>query len=88
MVNEGNFLGTKNYLELEAYEVTRESMGLKEMKLNRIDFIFLALGAIIFLFFVLDLLGARILFYGDENAASFLLSSFPQSLAALFGITF
>jgi hypothetical protein len=28
------------------------------------------------------------LFYGDENAASFLLSSFPQSLAALFGITF
>jgi hypothetical protein len=58
------------------------------MKLNRIDLIFLALGAIIFLFFVLDLLGARILFYGDENAASFLLSSFPQSLAALFGITF
>jgi len=58
------------------------------MKLNRIDLIFLALGAIIFLSFVLDLLGARILFYGDENAASFLLSSFPQSLAALFGITF
>jgi hypothetical protein len=73
---------------LEAYEVKRESKGLKEMKLNRIDLIFLALGAIIFLSFVLDLLGARILFYGDENAASFLLSSFPQSLAALFGITF
>jgi hypothetical protein len=63
-------------------------MDLKDTKLNRIDLIFLALGAIIFLFFVLDLLGARILFYGDENAASFLLSSFPQSLAALFGITF
>ena len=63
-------------------------MGLKDIKLNRIDLIFLALGAIIFLLFVLDLLGTRILFYGDANAASFLLSSFPQSLAALFGITF
>jgi len=63
-------------------------MNLKDTKLNRIDLIFLALGAIIFLLFVLDLFGARILFYGDENAASFLLSSFPQSLAALFGITF
>ena len=65
-----------------------ESMDLKDTKLNRIDLIFLALGALIFLFFVLDLLGTRILFYGDANAASFLLSSFPQSLAALFGITF
>jgi len=66
----------------------RKDMNLKDTKLNRIDLIFLALGAIIFLLFVLDLFGARILFYGDENAASFLLSSFPQSLAALFGITF
>jgi uncharacterized protein YjgD (DUF1641 family) len=63
-------------------------MGLKDIKLNRIDLIFLALGAIIFLLFILDLLGTRILFYGDANAASFLLSSFPQSLAALLGITF
>jgi hypothetical protein len=63
-------------------------MDLKDTKLNRIDLIFLALGALIFLLFVLDLLGTRILFYGDANAASFLLSSFPQSLAALFGITF
>jgi hypothetical protein len=63
-------------------------MSLKDIKLNRIDLIFLALGALIFLLFVLDLLGTRILFYGDANAASFLLSSFPQSLAALFGITF
>jgi hypothetical protein len=68
--------------------VPSESMGLKDTKLNRIDLIFLALGALIFLLFVLDLLGTRILFYGDANAASFLLSSFPQSLAALFGITF
>ena len=68
--------------------LSSESMGLKDTKLNRIDLIFLALGAIIFLLFVLDLLGTRILFYGDANAASFLLSSLPQSLAALFGITF
>jgi hypothetical protein len=63
-------------------------MDLKDTKLNRISLIFLALGAIILLLFVLDLLGTRILFYGDANAASFLLSSLPQSLAALFGITF
>jgi Predicted membrane protein (DUF2254) len=63
-------------------------MNVKHTSLNRIDLIFIALGVIIFLLFVLDLLGARILFYGDANAASFLLSSFPQSLAALFGITF
>src|SRR5664280_980487 len=68
--------------------LTSENMSLKDIKLNRIDLIFLALGALIFLLFVLDLLGTRILFYGDANAASFLLSSFPQSLAALFGITF
>jgi hypothetical protein len=68
--------------------LTSEIMGLKDIKLNRIDLIFLALGAIIFLLFILDLLGTRILFYGDANAASFLLSSFPQSLAALLGITF
>ncbi|MGZ8888247.1 MAG: DUF2254 family protein [Halobacteriota archaeon] len=66
----------------------RKDMNLKDTKLNRIDLIFLALGTLIFLLFVLDLLGTRILFYGDANAASFLLSSFPQSLAALFGITF
>jgi hypothetical protein len=63
-------------------------MDLKDTKLNRISLIFVALGAIILLLFVLDLLGTRILFYGDANAASFLLSSLPQSLAALFGITF
>src|SRR5674536_304572 len=68
--------------------LTSENMSLKDIKLNRIDLIFLALGALIFLLFVLDLLGTRIFFYGDANAASFLLSSFPQSLAALFGITF
>jgi hypothetical protein len=65
-----------------------KDMNLKDTKLNRIDLIFLALGVIIFLLFVLDLLGARILFYGDASAASFLLSALPQSLAALFGITF
>jgi hypothetical protein len=63
-------------------------MGLKDTTLNRIDLIFLALGALIFLLFVSDLLGTRILFNGDASSASFLLSSLPQSLAALFGITF
>jgi Predicted membrane protein (DUF2254) len=63
-------------------------MDLKDTKLNRMSLIFVALGALILLLFVLDLLGTRILFYGDANAASFLLSSLPQSLAALFGITF
>ena len=44
-------------------------MGLKDAKPNRIDLIFLALGAIIFLLFVSDLLGTRILFDGDASAA-------------------
>lgn len=65
-----------------------ESKGLKETKLNRIDLIFLGLSAIIFLLFVSDWLGTRLLFSGDASSASFLLSSLPQSLAALFGITF
>jgi hypothetical protein len=42
-------------------------MSLKDIKLNRIDLIFLALGALIFLLFFLDLLGTRILFYGDAT---------------------
>jgi hypothetical protein len=63
-------------------------MPLNDVKLNRIDVIFIALGALIFLLFVLDLFGARLLFNGDVSSASFLLSSLPQSLAALFAITF
>jgi hypothetical protein len=63
-------------------------MPLNDVKLNRVDVIFIALGALIFLLFVFDLLGARFLFNGDASSASFLLSSLPQSLAALFAITF
>ncbi|MGZ4882954.1 MAG: DUF2254 family protein [Halobacteriota archaeon] len=63
-------------------------MGLKDTKLNRIDLIFLAIGGVIFLLFVFDLLGTRIFFGGDASSASLLLSALPQSLAALFAITF
>ncbi|MEI7827868.1 MAG: DUF2254 family protein [Euryarchaeota archaeon] len=63
-------------------------MALNDVKLNRIDLIFLAAGGVIFLLFVLDLLGTKVLFDGDASAASFLLSALPQSLAALFAITF
>ncbi|MGA7075857.1 MAG: DUF2254 family protein [Halobacteriota archaeon] len=63
-------------------------MGLKDTKPNRIDLVFLAIGGVIFVLFVFDLLGTRILFGGDASAASLLLSALPQSLAALFAITF
>jgi len=63
-------------------------MALHDVKLNRIDLIFLAAGSVIFLLFVLDLTGTRILFNGDASSASFLLSTLTQSLAALFAITF
>ena len=61
---------------------------MRDIKPNRIDLIFLAAGGIIFLLFALDLAGSRILFNGDASSASFLLSALPQSLAALFAITF
>jgi hypothetical protein len=61
---------------------------MRDTKLNRIDLVFLALGAIIFLLFAFDLFGARILFGGDASSAQFLLTALPQSLAALFAITF
>ncbi|MGD0716875.1 MAG: DUF2254 family protein, partial [Halobacteriota archaeon] len=63
-------------------------MTLHDVKLNRIDLIFLAAGGVIFLLFVFDLAGTRILFNGDASSASFLLSTLTQSLAALFAITF
>ncbi|MGZ4907015.1 MAG: DUF2254 family protein [Halobacteriota archaeon] len=63
-------------------------MALNDVKLNRVDLIFLAAGGVIFLLFVFDLTGTGILFNGDSSAASFLLSTLPQSLAALFAITF
>ncbi|MGZ7164249.1 MAG: DUF2254 family protein [Halobacteriota archaeon] len=63
-------------------------MALNDVKLNRVDLIFLAAGGVIFLLFVFDVTGTRILFNGDSSAASFLLSTLPQSLAALFAITF
>ncbi len=65
-----------------------KNMALNDVKLNRIDLIFLAAGSVIFLLFVLDLTGTRILFNGDASSASFLLSTLTQSLAALFAITF
>jgi hypothetical protein len=61
---------------------------MKGLRLNRIDLVFLALGAVIFLLFAFDLFGARILFGGDATSAEFLLTALPQSLAALFAITF
>jgi hypothetical protein len=63
-------------------------MALHDVKLNRIDLIFLVAGGVIFLLFVFDLAGTRILFNGDASSASFLLSTLTQSLAALFAITF
>ncbi|MDD1720760.1 MAG: DUF2254 domain-containing protein [Euryarchaeota archaeon] len=60
----------------------------RTIALNRVDLIFWALAGLILLAFVLDAVGTRILFNGDASAASFLLSAIPQSLAALFAITF
>jgi len=65
-----------------------KNMALNDVKLNRIDLLFLAAGGIIFLLFVFDLTGTRILFNGDASSASFLLSTLTESLAALFAITF
>ncbi|HYA32454.1 MAG TPA: DUF2254 family protein [Candidatus Bathyarchaeia archaeon] len=62
-------------------------MPVNYAKLNRLDLVFIALGGLIFVLFVLDLFGARLLFSGDASSADFLLSSLPQTLAALFGIT-
>jgi len=56
--------------------------------LNRVDLILWAIAGLILVAFALDAAGTRILFNGDASAASFLLSSLPQSLAALFAITF
>lgn len=63
------------------------TMPVNYAKLNRLDLVFIALGGLIFVLFVLDLFGARLLFSGDASSADFLLSSLPQTLAALFGIT-
>ena len=57
-------------------------------RLNSIDYILLGLSVLIVILFTLDILGSKILFNGDVSSASFLLSSLPQSLAALFGISF
>ena len=65
-----------------------KNIALNDVKLNRIDLLFLAAGGVIFLLFVLDLTGTRILFNGDASSASFLLSTLTESLAALFAITF
>jgi hypothetical protein len=63
-------------------------MSRRDVRLNRVDLIFLALGGLILLLFIFDIAGTRILFNGDASAASFLLSALPQSLAALFAISF
>jgi len=63
-------------------------MALKDVHLNGIDCILLALSALIAILFVSDIIGTDILFNGDASSASFLLSALPQSLAALFAISF
>jgi len=63
-------------------------MRIRNVKLTRVDLIFLALGGLILFLFILDIAGTKILFNGDASAASFLLSALPQSLAALFAISF
>ncbi len=63
-------------------------MRLMVRRLNSIDYILLGLSVLIVILFTLDILGSKILFNGDVSSASFLLSSLPQSLAALFGISF
>jgi hypothetical protein len=63
-------------------------MRLMVRRLNSIDYILLGLFGLIFILFISDILGSKILFNGDVNSASFLLSSLPQSLAALFAISF
>jgi len=63
-------------------------MELKDVRLNGIDWILLGLSALIAIFFVSDIIGTNILFNGDANSARYLLSALPQSLAALFAISF
>ena len=63
-------------------------MELKDVRLNGIDWILLGLSALIAIFFVSDIIGTKILFNGDANSARYLLSALPQSLAALFAISF
>lgn len=63
-------------------------MELKNIRLNGIDCILLGLSALIAILFVSDIIGTNILFNGDTSSASYLLSALPQSLAALFAISF
>jgi hypothetical protein len=63
-------------------------MRLTVRRLNSIDYILLGLSALIVILFISDILGSKILFNGDVSSASFLLSALPQSLAALFAISF
>jgi len=63
-------------------------MELKDVRLNGIDYILLSLSAIIAIIFVSDIIATKILFNGDSNSARYLLSALPQSLAALFAISF
>ena len=63
-------------------------MELKNIRLNGIDCILLGLSALIAILFISDIIGTNILFNGDTSSASYLLSALPQSLAALFAISF
>lgn len=63
-------------------------MELKDVRLNGIDCILLGLSALIAILFVSDIIGTDILFNGDTSSADYLLSALPQSLAALFAISF
>jgi predicted membrane protein DUF2254 len=63
-------------------------MELKDVRLNGIDCILLGLSALIAILFVSDIMGTDILFNGDTSSADYLLSALPQSLAALFAISF
>jgi hypothetical protein len=63
-------------------------MEFKNVRLNGIDCILLGLSALIAILFVSDIIGTNILFNGDTSSASYLLSALPQSLAALFAISF
>ncbi len=63
-------------------------MRLTVGRLNSADYILLGLAVLVVILFVSDILGSKILFNGDVSSASFLLSALPQSLAALFAISF
>ncbi|HXY88615.1 MAG TPA: DUF2254 family protein [Candidatus Acidoferrales bacterium] len=46
------------------------------------------MSALVAILFVSDSIGTKILFNGDSNSARYLLSALPQSLSALFAISF